>query len=76
MQKIKLDILVRHTPDGKATPLKILWSDGRIFEIDRILDIRKAAAMKCGGVGIRYLCRIRNHDIAIFEEDGIYFTEK
>ena len=76
MQKITLDILVRHTPDGKATPLKILWSDGRTFEIDRLLDTRKAAAIHCGGVGTRYLCRIKNHEVAIFEEDGIYFTEK
>ena len=75
MQKIILDILVRHTPDGKATPLRILWSDGRTFEIDRILDIRKAAATKCGGIGIRYICRICGKEVAIYDEDGIWFIE-
>ena len=76
MPKIKLDIVVRHTPEGKAIPKIILWEDGRKFPIDKVLDTRKAAAMKCGGVGIRYLCRINNHEVAIFEEDGIWFTEK
>ena len=76
MQKIALDILVRHTPDGKATPLKILWSDGRTFEIDRIIDIRRAAALKCGGVGMRYICKICNKVVAIFDEDGYWFIEK
>lgn len=76
MPKISLDILVRHTPDGKATPLKILWNDGREFEIDRIINTRKAAAMKCGGVGIRYLCRICGKEVPIFEEDGVWFIEK
>ena len=58
MPKIELNIIVQHLPDGKAIPKTIIWEDGRRFSIDRILDIRKAAALKCGGVGIRYICRI------------------
>ena len=58
MTKIKLDIIVRHTPEGKAIPKIILWEDGRKFSIDKILDIRRAAALKCGGTGIRYICKI------------------
>ena len=37
-------------------PVSIGWEDGRIFEIDRIPDIRKAASLKAGGPGIRYIC--------------------
>lgn len=74
--KLLLNILVQHTPEGKALPLKILWPDGREFEIDRIINTRKAAAMKCGGVGIRYLCRICGKEVPIFEEDGVWFIEK
>lgn len=74
--KLLLNILVQHTPEGKALPLKILWPDGREFEIDRIINTRKATAMKCGGVGIRYLCRICGKEVPIFEEDGVWFIEK
>ena len=76
MPRINLDIVVRHTPDGKSKPVKIIWEDGRQFTIDRIIDIRKAAALKCGGVGTRYICKICNKEVAIFDEDGFWFIEK
>ena len=64
MPKIELDIIVEHRKDGLALPKTIIWDDGRRFDIDRVLDIRKAAATKCGGIGIRYICRIRE-DVSI-----------
>ena len=76
MSKIKLDIVVRHMPEGKRIPIKILWKDGRQFHIDKVLDIRKAAALKCGGIGIRYICKICNKEVAIFDEEGSWFIEK
>lgn len=76
MTKINLDIIVRHTPEGKAIPKTILWEDGRRFAIDKILDIRRAAALKCGGIGTRYICKICNKEVAIFDEDGYWFLEK
>ena len=76
MPRIKLDIVVRHMPEGKCIPIKILWEDGRQFHIDKVLDIRKAAALKCGGVGVRYICKICNKEVAIFDEDGCWFLEK
>ena len=51
MPKIELDIIVEHRKDGLALPKTIIWDDGRRFDIDRVLDIRKAAATKCGGIG-------------------------
>jgi hypothetical protein len=76
MPKIELNIIVQHLPDGKAIPKTIIWEDGRRFSIDRILDIRKAAALKCGGVGIRYICRICGKEVPIFEEYGVWFIEQ
>ena len=70
MSKIELNIIVQHLPDGQALPKIILWEDGRKFAIDKILDIRKAAALKCGGVGTRYICRICGKELTIFDEDG------
>ena len=76
MPKIELDIIVEHRKDGSALPKTILLEDGRRFGIDRVLDKRKAAATKCGGIGIRYICRIRGREYRIFDEDGKWFIEK
>ena len=76
MPRIELNIIVQHLPDGQAIPRTIIWEDGRKFTIDKILDKRKAAALKCGGIGTRYICRIRNKEVAIFEEEGLWFIER
>lgn len=76
MPRIKLNIVVLHTEDGKSFPKTILWEDGRRFSIDKVIDIRKAAALKCGGIGTRYICKVCNKEVAIFDEDGCWFLEK
>ncbi len=75
-KKIELDILVEHTKDGRALPKTILWDDGRRFDIDKILDIRQAASLKCGGAGMRYICKICGKQVVIFDEEGKWFIEK
>lgn len=76
MPKIGITILVQHEKDGRALPKTIIWDDGRKFDIDRILDIRRAASTKYGGVGIRYICRVCGREIRIFDEEGKWFIEK
>ena len=74
--KINLKVNVRHEKDGRAFPTSIVWEDGRQFEVDRILDVRNSAAHKCGGVGIRYTCKICGKTVELFDEDGHWFMEK
>lgn len=57
------------------TPLQIFWSDGRIFEIDRITDVRPAASIPAGGFGIRYTCKIAGKERLLFYEDPRWFVE-
>lgn len=73
--RINLAVNVRHETDGRITPLSIIWEDGRTFDIDRILDIRRAASLKAGGCGIRYTCRVRNKQVYLFDEEGVWFME-
>lgn len=75
-KKIELDIIVEHKKDGRAVPKMILWDDGRKFSIDRVLDVRQAAALRCGGIGTRYICKICGKEVAIFDEEGKWFIEK
>lgn len=76
MAKIFVEVTARHDPDGSTHPLLLKWSDGRVFEIDRILDVRQAPSLKGGGLGIRYTCRIRNKQVYLFDELGRWFIEK
>jgi hypothetical protein len=54
--------------DGIMLPREITWEDGTRFEIDRVLDIRQAAAMKAGGQGDRYTVRINGQQSYLFFE--------
>ena len=68
MSRVNLDIIVEHKSDGKVLPRTILWPDGRKFEIDKVLDVRMAPALKAGGVGMRYLCKNRCNNIAMADD--------
>ena len=76
MPRINLIVNVRHEVDGRAFPTSIVWEDGRQFFIDKVLDIRNAAAIKSGGVGIRYTCKICGKTVQLFDEEGIWFIDK
>lgn len=54
--------------DGIMLPREITWEDGRKFGIDRVIDIRQAAAMKAGGQGDRYTIMIGGHKSYLFFE--------
>ena len=53
----------------------IVWEDGRVFEIDRILDVRRAASLKAGGTGMRYICRIYGKTVKLFNDENHWFME-
>ncbi len=74
--KINLEVNADFDLDGNIRPRAITWEDGRIFEIDRVLDVRRAASMKAGGLGIRYTCRIMGKTVNIYNDEGHWFMEK
>ena len=51
--KVYVQVKVDFREDGIMLPRKITWEDGREYEIDRVSDIRQAAAMRAGGQGDR-----------------------
>ena len=34
---------------GQMIPRAVQWEDGRVFTIDKVLDVRPAASLKAGG---------------------------
>ena len=66
--KVYVAVKTDFTEEGTMIPREITWEDGERFEIDRVTDIRQAAAMKAGGQGDRYTVSIRGKQSYLFFE--------
>lgn len=75
-RRVYVKVVVEYDEAGGVRPLWIVWEDGRKFPVDRLLDVRRAAATKAGGQGIRYTCRILGRETYLFEDDGRWFVEE
>lgn len=75
MRKVFVDVIVKYTKDGNKIPLRVIWEDGRRFEVDRIIDIRRAASLKAGGQGLRFKCRICGYETFLWLEEDRWFVE-
>ena len=74
--KTYVAVLAKFEPDGRLLPLQIEWEDGRVYSVDRVLDVRRAASLKAGGYGIRYTCRISGKETYLFYEKDRWFVER
>lgn len=75
IRKVYVEVTVKIDTEGEITPISVTWEDGTIYEIDRILDIKRAASTKAGGIGIRYTCRILNQESYLYYENPKWFVE-
>ena len=66
--KVYVAVKADFNEDGIMLPREITWEDGTKYAIDRVLDIRQAAAMKAGGQGDRYTVRINGSPSYLFFE--------
>ena len=74
-RKVYVEVQVKVTAEGKVRPMTIKFEDGELYEIDRLIDCRRAHATKVGGTGIRYTVRIRNKETYLFEDEGRWVVE-
>lgn len=75
VKKVFVEVVARFDREGKVTPVSLIWKDGRSFEIDRVLDVRRAASRIAGGSGIRYTVRIMGEERHLFYDEPIWFIE-
>lgn len=73
-RKVYVDVTARFDSDGVMVPLDITWENGKVFEIDRVTDIRQAAAMKAGGQGDRYTIWVNGRQSYLFFERSAALT--
>ena len=74
-RKVYVDVLIQQDKEGRITPLAITWEDGRVYEVDKVTAVCKAASLKAGGAGIRYTCSIQNKETFLFLENDKWFVE-
>ena len=51
--KVYVAVIAYFSEDGNLFPRRLRWEDGREYSIEKILDVRPAAALKAGGQGDR-----------------------
>lgn len=74
--KVFVEVTAKFDTDGILTPLSLVWEDGTIYEIDRVLDVRRAASLRAGGMGIRYTVRIGGQQSYLFYEEPRWFVQR
>ena len=57
--KVYVSVIASFSEDGNLFPRRLRWEDGREYSIEKILDVRPAAALKAGGQGDRYTVQIK-----------------
>lgn len=70
--KVRADFM----PDGRIIPLMFKTEDGQKTVIDHVTEIRPAPALKVGGQGMRYTCRIGQNYIYLFHDRDFWFLEE
>ena len=75
-EKVYVKVRADHLPDGRVLPLMFRGKDGDAVRIDRILDVREAPSLKKGGQGMRYTCRVGEHEIYLFHDRDRWFVEE
>lgn len=61
--------------EGIIHPRHILWANGRIYRIDRIVYKCRASSKKVNGGGIRYTVLVHGKESFLFNEGNKWFVE-
>lgn len=75
-EKCYVEVIADHDVDGRVEPLAVVWEDGRVFGIDRVVEQRYAASMKVGGHGLRYTVMMGGKERFIWRDDKGWYVER
>ena len=66
--KVYVSVNADFREDGLIIPRSITWENGQKYSIDRVYDVRQAAALKAGGQGDRYSIIVNGRQSYLFFE--------
>ena len=68
-------VVVEVSAEGNVRPMEVEWEDGRRFEVDRLLDVRRAAATKAGGQGMPFPLPFLGPAPFLFDDAARWFLD-
>ena len=74
LPKVYVPVKASFDADWNILPTEITWEDGRRYQIDRVIKIRQAAAMRSGGQGDRYTIMINGRQSYLYFERSADLT--
>lgn len=75
VRKVYVEVIASLDVDGNITPLSVTWENGTVYKIDKVIDKRRSASLKEGGIGgMRYTCRILGQKSYLFYEEPRWFV--
>lgn len=75
IRKVYVRVTVEFSKEGKMLPKSLKWEDETVFEIDKVVDVQRAASLKGGGIGMRYTIRIKGKETFLWYEEPSWFVE-
>ena len=72
--KVYVQTKVSFDANGTMIPTSLIWEDGHEYIIDKVTDIRQAAAMRAGGQGDRYTIKVNGKQSYLFFERNASLT--
>ena len=71
-----IHVVAQRFSNGKELPRQVIWTDGRVFPVDRIDAAQEAARLKTGGIGTRFSCWFKGRQRNIcYQTQGKWFVE-
>ena len=75
MHRIYVITVVQFDTEGKITPLWIVWSNGKQYEIDRILSTQIPPSLRSGANGYRFHVRILGQERTLGYDGRRWYIE-
>ncbi|MBE6827574.1 MAG: hypothetical protein E7514_03035 [Ruminococcaceae bacterium] len=74
--RIYVDVVLCHSADGNKRPITVKWTDGSMYNIDAVGDVKQTVSPS-GGCGLRYPVVIGGKQTYLFEDlyESKWFVE-
>jgi len=67
-------VIARFSEDGALRPMLIEFDETRSYPVDKILDVKRVACEKAGGIGDRYTCLIQGQEKYLWFDRGRWYV--
>lgn len=66
--RIYVEVVAAFSVAGDLSPKSVRWYDGRVFNVDQVIDVRQATGMQAGGLALRFTCLVEGSPCFLFYE--------